>query len=484
MKYVKRKTKKKSSSRKFLYIVFTMVMIYICGYFLSFFTHKKINSTIIEYADSDNPQIFSGTIIRNEKVYTAKHSGFISLNLHNLDIAKKNSIVCSISNKDSIEKLENDLSKINNDILAMQKNRVDISLFQNDIKNANNQIKEIIEKNIYACPQNDFNKINNLIDSVKKNLSLRNQILLTENHGNIKEMDEKKSDIENQIKKNINSIVANQTGIVSYILDGMEQMYTLNKLYSLKPEQLNIKTQTKEILQNNSVNANDSVFKIIESNEWYIVCYIKNQYIKSIEENDSLTIFVEKENDFVPLNIYIEKILPKNKNESYLVMKCTKFVHDYLQTRNVQFKLEDTNRHGFKIPVSAIDKKNLFKIPENFVTKKENTYEVTKKNNEHVPIKIYDSDENYYFAESSALKSKDIIISSDKEYEISQTKKIRGIYIANTGIAEFKKINFTEQIPTAGFIIIDPKLNPSIKIYDRIITDIEKINDEQKIIEH
>lgn len=462
-----------------------MITIYLCGYFFSFFTHKKINSTIIEYADSDNPQIFSATIIRNENVYKAKHSGYISLNLHNLDVAKKNSIVCSISNKNSIEKLENDLSKINNDILAMQKKRADISIFQDDIKNADRQIKEIIEKNIYLCPQNDFSKINNFVDTLKKNLSLRNQILLTENHGNIKEMDEKKSNIENQIKKNINSICATQTGIVSYNLDGLEQMYSLDNLYKLKPQQLNIKSSAKEISQNTLVNTGDPVFKIIESNNWYLVCYIKNQFIKSLQENDSITIFIENGNEFTPLNVYIQKILPQNKNESYFVMRCSKFIHDYLQNRTVQFKLEDTNRHGFKIPVSAIDKKTLLKIPEGFIIKKaDDSYEVVKKNNEHIPVTIYDSDENYYYVDAPSLKSKDVIVNSNKQYEISQAKKIRGVYLANTGIATFKKINYDDQIPAAGFIVIDPKLNPSIKIYDRIVTDIDKISDQQKIIEH
>ena len=164
-------------------------------------------------------------------------------------------------------------------------------------------------------------------------------------------------------------------------------------------------------------------------------------------------------------------------------MKCTKFVQDYLQNRSIKFKLDDTKLQGFKIPVCSIDKKNLFKIPTQFVLKDNNEYTLIKKNNEKVKVKIYDSDENYYYVESNGLKSKDIIISSDESYEISQMKKIYGIYIANTGIAEFKKINYADEILENGFIIIDPKLNPSIKISDRIITNVKDVNDEQKIIE-
>lgn len=104
---------------------------------------------------------------------------------------QKNSIVCTIQDKTSVDKLENELSQINNDIFAMQKKRSEISLFRDDIKNANLQIEKIVDENIYLCSQNDIDKINNFLSSLQNNIDLRNQILLTENHGNVKEMSEK-----------------------------------------------------------------------------------------------------------------------------------------------------------------------------------------------------------------------------------------------------------------------------------------------------
>ena len=122
----------------------------------------------------------------------------------------------------------------------------------------------------------------------------------------------------------------------------------------------------------------------------------------------------------------------------------------------------------------------MFKIPPEFVNK---NHTVTKQNVE-APIKIYDSDENYFYAESQDLKSGDIINVGEKTFKLNQFKKIRGVYIANTGITEFKKINYPDDLPATGFIIIEPKLNPTIKIYDRIITNTENVSNNQKIIEH
>lgn len=481
MVYIKRKRSKKSAGRKFFYVVFVVIVIYILGYFISFFMQKKIDSTVIEYADCDNSKIISGIVVRDEKTYTAKKSGLLSINLHNNDVAKRNSVVCAIQDKNSVSKLESELSQINNDILVMQKNRIGISLFQTDIKNANGQIEKIIDENIYACPQNNFSKINNLMDYVQKNLDLKNQLLLTENRGNIKDMDSKKKSIEQQIKKNIDSMIAKQSGIVSYLIDDLENTFTVNKINELRAEQIDIKSQTKEFLQNSPVNKGDVVFKIIESNNWYIVCLVKNKDIENLAENDFKLIFLETENGFVNLETCVQKILTRNKNESLLILKATKSVQDFIAVRNIKFKLEDTSCHGFKIPVSAVIRKKLFKIPPEFISKDKM---VTKKNNETVQIKIYDSDENYFYVDSEKLNFNDIIVANGKSFELNQIKKIRGIYIANTGIAEFRKINYSDDLSDDSFIIVEPKVNPHIKIYDRIVTNAAKISDGQKIIEH
>lgn len=146
MIYIKKKSAKKMSGRNFFYIVFFVIIIYVFGYFFSFFTQKKINTTLVEYAQSDNSQIINGIIIKDEKIYTATKAGLVTPNLHDNEVAKKNSIVCTIQDKTSVDKLENELSQINNDIFAMQKKRSEISLFRDDIKNANLQIEKIVDE--------------------------------------------------------------------------------------------------------------------------------------------------------------------------------------------------------------------------------------------------------------------------------------------------------------------------------------------------
>ena len=487
MIYVKKKRKRKITDRIFFYLVFFVIIIYMIGYCTRFFSRKKIDTTLVKFVDFDKSKIFDGIIIRNEKVYKAKKNGLIYFVLHNNDYAKKNSLVCVIEDKKANDDLMDELSQVNNNIIDVQKKRIDMSIFKNDIKKANDNLKDIVDKNMFVLSQAKNNKkINGVLDLIEKNLEIRNQILLTENRGEIKEMDDEKNELEKKIKNNICNLNSEDAGLVSYFIDGLENNFLLDKLESLTFENINIKAQAKEINNNSFVNAGENIFKIIEDNNWYIACRIKNKYIKDLKENDWKIIYLKQDNNFVEVEFMVYKILAKNKSESILILKSDKFMHDFVDVRNIKFKLEDNKKHGYKILNKSIVAKNLFKIEKEFVYKDEFYYVIKKAGeNNKVKVKIYDEDENYFYVESDEVKIKDVLVKeNDKKdkFVINDVKKIRGVYLANNGIAEFKKINFDGDLKN-DFVVLDEKLNPEIKIYDMIVLNAENIIDGEKIMD-
>ena len=442
MIYVKKKRKRKIMDRIFFYLIFFVIIVYMIGYCTRFFSRKKIDTMLVKFIDFDKSKIFDGIIIRNEKVYKAKKNGLIYFVLHNNDYAKKNSLVCVIEDKKANDNLMDELSQ--------------------------------------------DKKINSVLDLIEKNLEIRNQILLTENRGEIKEMDDEKNELEKKIKNNICNLNSEEAGLVSYFIDGLENNFLLDKLDILTFENINIKAQAKEINNNSFVNAGDNVFKIIEDNNWYIACRIKNKYIKDLKENDWKIIYLKQDNNFVEVEFMVYKILAKNKSESILILKSDKFMHDFVDVRNIKFKLEDNKKHGYKILNKSIVAKNLFKIKKEFVYKDEFFY-VMKKTGENnkVKVKIYDEDENYFYVESDGLKIRNVLVKENgkkDKFVINDVKKTRGVYLANNGIAEFKKINFDGDLKN-DFVVLDEKLNPEIKIYDMIVLNAENIIDGEKIMD-
>lgn len=91
----------------------------------------------------------------------------------------------------------------------------------------------------------------------------------------------------------------------------MENNFTIEKINDLTFEQLNIKSQSRKF--NNIVNKDEVIFKIIESNDWYIAARVKNKDIEDIEENSSKIIYVEQKNTYVPIEFAVQKIYVKIK---------------------------------------------------------------------------------------------------------------------------------------------------------------------------
>jgi hypothetical protein len=163
-------------------------------------------------------------------------------------------------------------------------------------------------------------------------------------------------------------------------------------------------------------------------------------------------------------------------------------MHEFLDSRKINFRFNNKNFKGYKILKSCIDKKILYKVPEEFINKK--NMSVLKKlddnKNLEIDIKILDSDQNFYYIEPKKnisdleLNNKLINILDNKLYELRDSKKIYGVYIYNSGVAEFKKINLDFDLidqdldlsldkNNKSYIILNKSLNLKLRACDKIL---------------
>ncbi len=233
------------------------------------------------------------------------------------------------------------------------------------------------------------------------------------------------------------------------------------------------------------VSVNDRVFKIVNSNEWYIAAYIPNSYIEEWEEGNSVVIYTDNDKTDGEISATVHKLV-NNGDESYVVLKITKYLLDYIDTRSINFEISRSEK-GFKIPISSIVTKTMLKIPKQYI-KDDYVLKVLSDETESIFIENSGSDKDgvYVFTPESdnILKLGDKIQnpeSADDIYEIKEVMNIQGIYIINSGIAEFKTINTEESVQNSTHIIIKPENNPKIRLYDRILTDTENVHDDDMI---
>lgn len=467
--------------------VFALVFVYLVGYGYNFISKKIVAYDVVQYGSIDVPKTAEGVIIRAEEVYTTPVSGVVSYSVSENERIKAGTAVCSVSDSAVVGEMQENLDSINENILKLQESREDISFYSEDVKRVNNQIKTLVDTSADKYIKNDISSVYDLKSSIQKKLDVRNQMLLSENKGSLSDLASQKQLQEKELNEKITYLSANTAGIVSYYVDGMEGVYTLENRNSLTKEQTTMKPDSSVGARSNVV-ANDNVFKILKSNAWYIASYIPSDYIEGWANGDFRTIYVkDSSKESIPLEVQVESITAEGKT-SYVVLCVTKYVLDYIDIRAIEFEL-DKAKIGYKVPNSAIVEETLLKVPSDYISEG-TVYKVL--GDSVTAINVVISGENkeenvtYVPVMLGTLNVGDTLQKpNEKETTvmISDVISSQGIYIMNTGIAEFSKINLENSVANSTHTVLDPVYNSNINIYDRIVTDTINIEKEQKVYE-
>ena len=443
------------------------------------------NDTVI-YGSIESGQLCRGVIVRDEVLYNSPADGEAVFSVSDSDKVKANAQICSVQDTAAVENLQTDLDKINEQILEMQKTRESISAVSDEVKQYNTQIKANADNYAFRLTGGDITTLYSMKSDVQKLMDSRNQRLLSENSGSLSDLAEQRAQQQTKITNSQNAVYTQDGGIISCYSDGLEASYTLDKLSSFSEKETSVRSSGKALSKN--VKAGDPLFRVVRSNEWYIASYIPNSQIETWTVGDTRTIYMHGRNDeSVPLEVEVSSINTGDKT-SYVIMKETKFLIDYINSRSVEFETSKAV-NGFKVPNSAIVEQTMLKVSKEFVVNNS----VYKKVDEDtfsqlnvVPAGEDTEDGKVYIPfDINRINVGDVLVMPDdktKTFAISEVVTVKGVFVMNTGIADFCKINLENSVSNENYTVLDPSLNGNIKIYDRIVTDTLNIEKQQKLI--
>lgn len=468
-------------------IFFIFVLVYLIRSLYAFVTTPHIATEVVKLGSIDQPRSVSGIIIRDENVYTAGREGRVSFSVSDYDRVKPGMAVCSIQNVEAVEDITRNVTSIEEQIIELQQMRKDISSVDPAVQRVNTQIKNIVDSRLQYFTTLTISELYALKESISQSVGIRNQMILDDNKNIREDLNLQQQQLISRLNTHVSVIKSEQSGIMSPMVDGLEDKLTFENMKELSREQTQMSVDYDKLIPTKDVKTDDPVFKIISSNEWYIAAYIPNDLIETYEEGDTRTLYLENKDEYVPIVMSVYQIDPGYR-ESFVLFKCTKNLIQYLNMRSVTIKTTDSIRKGLKISNSAITKRTFLKIPLNYVYGAEDAGHVVKQVEEEeviVPVKIADRDEAYAYVvwEGSDLSMGDIITSTSpvaSSYEITETTSIQGVYRVNNGFAEFRRITLDEDVSqTSGFSVLNPTLNQEIRVYDYIVTDASLVKDGQ-----
>ncbi len=349
MKNNKKKINKKSK-KLIISILLLIISIYVL-YTIYLLFKDPTDILTIEEGTLSQEETVEGCVIRNETVLQGKNhkNGMVQIIGEYERTAKDQAVFRYYSNNEEnlIKKIDNLDNQIQN---ALEKEN---NLFSADIKQLEKQIDDKTE-NLYKL--NDIQKISESKKEISNLINKKSQIAgeLSPSGSHIKKLIEERSKYEEQLNSGSEYVKSPVSGIVSYKIDGLENILTTNDFTTLnkeKLEKLNLKT-------GKIVPSSEDSGKIIDNFGCYIATILKSK--EAVESKVGNKIKIR-----LPDNEEIETTISYKNEEKdgsvLLVLKLDKLTQDLVNYRKIIFDIIWWNDSGLKVPNQAIVEDNGFK---------------------------------------------------------------------------------------------------------------------------
>ena len=377
--------KVKKNKKEFLMkIIFFATVIYVI--FAIYLIFKTPTETItVEQGVLTEEEMATGYIIRSENVIKGKnYKNGISQILSEGEKAAKDQTVFRYYGK-SEEELQANIDEINLKIqqaLEKEKN----SIFSADAKTLENQIETKVQniqnlKDVQTI--SEYKKeISNIVEKKAKIFGENSQ-----SGSYIKKLMNEKEQYEKKLTDGSEYIKAPVSGIVSYRVDGFEEVLGTENFDNLTSEIL----EKLDIKTGKIVSTNNECAKIIDDFNCYIAVVLNSDTAKKAEIGEFVNITLASGNE-IKTSIIYKKI--QDDGKALIVFKLPVLTNELMSYRKISFNITWWSYSGIRIPNSSIIEDNNLK----YVMKK------TSKGNEKILAKILRKNDNYSIVSSYSLE--------------------------------------------------------------------------------
>jgi len=479
-----RKVQKEERSNLYLgLITFFIISIYLLFTGFLLLIKPPVSKERVHIHKMEDVIYSEGVLIRDEFIKLSPKNGEVTHLFRENEKVKLGDNVIQISNKTLNSIKEDKIEEIDKNILKAQAKRKDIFKYSDEVaalnKDVNQKFKLFYTKNFYL---DDFSNITNLQKELDDYFKMKKILFSSDISDSTNSLIKDKSFLTNQIASNTTYVTADKGGIVSYNLDGYEEILTPEKITELDIKDIS-KYKNKN-LDRNYDNAvyNEPVFKIVDNFNWYLATVVDTADSYNYNEGDFKTLRVYGiESDEISGEIYYMK---RYKSKTLLVFKFTSHLKNILNYRRVQIEILENSYEGYKLPKKAIVEKTFLKIPNEAISTSKKKKIVIKTDDEFttpVPIDIVFSDNEFSYVSNdfTQLNLNDSVIIKDshsnKIISLTMLERVKGIYTVNTNNARFKMIDVI--IDKEDYVLARMNVKGSINLYDKFIVDAGNVND-------
>lgn len=324
-------------------LVLLCISIYVFGTVLKLFRNPT-STFMVEQGKIYQEEIATGYIIREEVIVKGENykNGMSKIKQEGEKVAKGEAIFRYYLNGENnlIKKIEELDKKIDEAMLKETK------LFSSDTKVLENQILDKIDS---SYNESNLQKIKEYKKEINTYITKKAKITgeLSPSGSYLKKLIKERSGYENALNSGAEYLKSPVSGVVSYRVDGFEELLNTTYLENITKEyleSLNLKT-------GHIIATNDESGKIINNYECYITVVLNSEYAKQAEIGKNVKLRLPSGNE---VNADIEYI-NKEVDDSYVItFRIEKCVEELINYRKISLNVIWWSEAGSKIPNNAI----------------------------------------------------------------------------------------------------------------------------------
>lgn len=342
----KAKTNKKIGRRILLMLLLILLVIYILYEIINLII-KPTDIVTVEKGKIYSESQAEGYIIREEEVLKGENykNGISQIKAEGEKVALKENVFRYYT-KDE-DSLITKIQELDNEIAQTQSKENNI--FLSDVKVIENEIETKINE-IYMV--NDIKKVKEYKSNIDEYMKKKTRIIgeNSPSGSHLKSLIQKRSEYENKLNSGSEYMKANISGMVSYKVDGLENVLTPDSINTITEDFLNdLKLKTGQI-----VSSSSECGKIVNNYYCYIASVVNKEKVQDLEEGKSIKLRLIN-GDEIPATV---EQIREDKDKNIIVFKITKDVEELIEYRKINYDIIYWSYSGLKVPNSTLIEEN------------------------------------------------------------------------------------------------------------------------------
>ncbi len=357
MSYEKRK-KKRLIRSSFRIAIISFIFIYLIFRSVPIFLANSAKTVLPSEEVVINRINTQGVIIKNEIVYKAEGNGQLDSQIKEGERVPAGIKIANINLLEDTSQLKLELLEIENAITVLSRTDSDKEELSVENTKISDKHKELIETLQIAINLGNYGKVIaskaelDFYDNTSINIATGNK-LLGEDLDSLKE---RRENLLNEINSNNIAYYTTNSGIVSYNIDGYENIYLPKDFENYTYDKIKLEEINKTNFTENQVETGNAVFKMIDNFQWFLALKIDDiNNVIDYEVNQNITIQFENDDKEIVGNIIA---INPNDEKVVIVLKLNDYLHDYYNLRFSKVDIIKSKHSALKIPSKVIIEKD------------------------------------------------------------------------------------------------------------------------------